>query len=74
MKQNHGILEPKACIGVIWISTPFMIEGLILLGFALENKYHHIVTSIGWGMYAFSIMITTVGVNAYNLDLYPEVS
>lgn len=73
MKRNHGILEPEARLQVIWVSTPFMIAGLALLGFCLEEKYHYMITSLGWGMYVFGIMITTVGVNAYNLDSYPEV-
>lgn len=51
-----------------------MIAGLILLGFALENGYHFMITSVAWGMYVFGIMVTTVGLNAYVLDGYPEVS
>lgn len=51
-----------------------MITGLVLLGFALENGYHFMITSLGWGLYVFGIMVTTVGLNAYVLDGYPEVS
>ena len=51
-----------------------MLAGLVLLGFCLERSYHYMVTSVAWGMYVFGIMITTVGVNAYNLDSYPEGS
>ena len=51
-----------------------MIAGLVLLGFALENGYHFMITSLGWGMYVFGIMVTTVGLNAYVLDSYPEAS
>lgn len=32
------------------------------------------LTSLGWGMYVFGIMITTVAINAYGLDSYPEGS
>jgi len=74
MKRNHGVLEPEARLMVIWFSTPFMLAGLILLGFCLEDGYHYMITSVAWGMYVFGIMITTVGVNAYNLDSYPEVN
>lgn len=73
MKRNHGIFEPEARLNVIWFSTPFIMAGLVLLGFCLEEKYHYMVASIGWGLYVFGVMITTVGVNAYNLDSYPEV-
>ncbi|OBT55600.1 hypothetical protein VE04_03638 [Pseudogymnoascus sp. 24MN13] len=74
MKRNHGIFEPEARLNVIWVSTPFIIAGLVLLGFCLEEKYHYMVTSVGWGLYVFGVMIATVGVNAYNLDSYPEAS
>lgn len=73
MKRNHSIFEPEARLNVIWFSTPLIIAGLILLGFCLEEKYHYMVASVGWGLYVFGVMITTVGVNAYNLDSYPEV-
>ena len=74
MKRNNNHLEPEARLTVIWFSTPFMLAGLVLLGFALERAYHYMICSLGWGLYVFGIMITTVGVNAYVLDSYPEVS
>ncbi len=73
MRRKNGVLEPEDRLKVMWFSTPFMIAGLILLGFCLQNGYHYMITSVAWGMYVFGIMITTVGVNAYNLDSYPEV-
>lgn len=51
-----------------------MIAGLVLLGFALEEEYHYMLTALGWGLYVFGIMIVTVAVNAYVLDSYPEAS
>ncbi len=51
-----------------------MLAGLVGLGFALEDAYHYMVTSLFWGLYVFGIMITTVALNAYNLDSYPEAS
>jgi hypothetical protein len=74
MKRHDNHLKPEARLTVIWFSTPFMLAGLVLLGFALERAYHYMVCSLGWGLYVFGIMITTVGVNAYVLDSYPEVS
>jgi hypothetical protein len=74
MKRNNNHLKPEARLSVIWFSTPFMLAGLVLLGFALERAYHYMICSLGWGLYVFGIMITTVGVNAYVLDSYPEVS
>lgn len=72
--RHKGRLEPEARLAVIWLSTPFMLAGLVLLGFSLERGYHYMITSLGWGMYVFGIMVTTVGLNAYVLDSYPEAS
>ncbi|KAF7595529.1 hypothetical protein BBP40_005564 [Aspergillus hancockii] len=73
-RRNNGRLEPEARLLAIWLATPFMIAGLILLGFALEGEYHYMLTSLGWGCYVFGIMIVTVAINAYVLDSYPEAS
>ena len=72
--RHNGHFEPEARLQAVWISTPFMLAGLILLGICLEEKYHYMITSLAWGLYVFGIMITTVALNAYNLDSYPEAS
>lgn len=74
IKGHHGHFEPEARLRAIYLSTPFMLGGLIFLGFCLENGYHYMWTSVAWGMYVFGIMITTVALNAYCLDSYPEAS
>jgi len=74
VKHHHGHFEPEARLQAIWISTPFMLAGLILLGFCLEEGFHYMITSFAWGLYVFGIMITTVALNAYTLDSYPEAS
>jgi hypothetical protein len=74
IKGHGGHFEPEVRLQAIYVSTPFMLVGLIGLGFALENGYHYMLTSLFWGLYVFGIMITTVALNAYNLDSYPEAS
>jgi len=74
MRRHNGVLEPEARLMVIWISTPFVLSGLILMGFCLENGYHFMITSFAWGLYVFGIMLTTVSIASYNLDSYPEGS
>jgi len=74
MRRHNGVLEPEARLSVIWLSTPFMVSGLVLLGFCLQNGYHYMITSLAWGLYVFGIMITTVAISSYNLDCYPEGS
>lgn len=72
--RHNGKFEAEIRLKAIWFSTPFMVAGLTGLGFALENAYHFMVTAVFWGLYVFGIMITTVALNAYNLDSYPEAS
>lgn len=74
IKRHSGRLEPEARLVAIWISTPFIIAGLVLLGFALQRRYHYMLTALGWGLYVFGIMITTVAITSYNLDSFPEGS
>lgn len=73
-RKHHGHFEPEARLRAIFISTPFMVAGVVLLGFALENAYHYMIASLGWGLYVFGIMITTVSITAYGLDSYPNGS
>lgn len=58
----------------ITISTPCMVAGLLVLGFAIEGGWHYMLAAFGWGFYVFGIMITTVAITAYCLDCYPEES
>ncbi|KAJ5921131.1 hypothetical protein N7466_009457 [Penicillium verhagenii] len=73
-KRNNNRLEPEARLYAIWVAMPFLVSGLILLGFALERHYHYMIAALAWGLYVFGIMIVTVGVNSYVLDAYPEAS
>lgn len=74
IRSHGGHFEPEVRLRAIWLSTPFMLSGLILMGFCLQRGYHYMITSLSWGLYVFGIMITTVSLNAYNLDSYPEGS
>ncbi|KAH7033746.1 major facilitator superfamily domain-containing protein [Microdochium trichocladiopsis] len=74
IKKHDGHFEPEVRLMAVFFSTPFMVAGLVGLGFALEEGYHYMVTAVCWGLYVFGIMITTVGLNAYNLDCYPNAS
>ncbi|KAJ5767412.1 MFS transporter [Penicillium nucicola] len=74
IKKHHGHFEPEVRLRAAILATPFMITGIVLLGFALQYGYHYMITSLGWGLYVFGIMVTTVAVNAYGLDSYSEGS
>ncbi|KAJ5669028.1 hypothetical protein N7462_010098 [Penicillium macrosclerotiorum] len=72
--RHGGRLEPEARLFAIWFAMPFMVAGLILMGFALERQYHYMLCALGWGLYVFGIMVVTVAINSYVLDSYPEAS
>ncbi|GAW23470.1 hypothetical protein ANO14919_130290 [Xylariales sp. No.14919] len=74
IRTHKGRFEPEARLRAIAVALPFMLLGLVLLGQSLENEWHFMVTSVSWGLYVFSTMITTVAVSSYNLDCYPEAS
>ncbi|MCJ1386352.1 hypothetical protein MMC17_009478 [Xylographa soralifera] len=74
MRRNGGRLEAEARLWVTYIATPFMVAGLVLLGFALQHGYPYMLAALGWGLYVFGIMLATVGINAYALDAYPEAA
>lgn len=74
MKRNNGRLDPEARLIPVWIATPIMVLGIILLGQSLERAWHYMVTAVVWSMYVFGIIICTTSINAYLLDAYPEAS
>jgi hypothetical protein len=51
-----------------------MVSGLVLLGFALKDPYHYVVTAVAWALFDAVIVITSVALTTYNLDHYPEAS
>jgi hypothetical protein len=48
--------------------------GILVLGQALQNRWHYIVVAVFAAMQVFGIMTATTAVNAYVLDAYPEGS
>lgn len=74
IKSRNSHYEPEARLTATWFSTPSMIARLVGLGFCFEDADHYMLTSFAWGLYVFGLMVTTIAVNAYNLDSYPKGS
>ncbi|KAL8691295.1 MAG: hypothetical protein Q9224_004208 [Gallowayella concinna] len=74
IRRHQGRLEPEARLSVIYLALPFLLSGLVVLGFALQRRWHFMVTAVGWGMYVFGTMVVSVGISAYQLDAYPRES
>lgn len=72
IRHHNGRFEPEARLFVLWLAIPCNVAGLILFGFCYQQNYHYMVAALAWGLYIFALMITTVGLNAYLLDSYPE--
>ncbi|KAL8791613.1 MAG: hypothetical protein Q9195_005818 [Heterodermia aff. obscurata] len=72
LHRRQGCLEPEACLPVIHSALSSLKTGLVVLGFALEHKWHYMITAVAWGMYVFGKIITSVGVVAYQLNAYPK--
>lgn len=74
IRSHKGHFEPEARLRVLFLSSPLIVVGLVLIGQCLENGWHYMATSVTWGLYVFGIMIQTVALNSYCLDSYPEAS
>ncbi|KPM42937.1 hypothetical protein AK830_g3620 [Neonectria ditissima] len=70
-KKHHGVFEPEARLNMIYISSVFMIIGLVVLGQALLHHVSVGAVIMGWGLHSFGIMTASVAVTAYVLDSYP---
>lgn len=47
-RSKEKKLEPEFRLMAMVISTPCILTGIIVLGFALENAYHYMVAAVGW--------------------------
>lgn len=74
IKSHHGHFEPEVRLRAIFVSLPFMVVGLVLIGQSLQNAWPFMALSVSWGLYVYGIMITTVAISSYCLDSYPEAS
>ena len=72
VRYHRGRFEPEARLIVLWLAIPCNVAGLILFGFCYQQNYHYMIAALAWGLFIFGVMITTVGLNAYLLDSYPE--
>ncbi|KAH6989000.1 major facilitator superfamily domain-containing protein [Ilyonectria sp. MPI-CAGE-AT-0026] len=71
VRKHNGVFEPEARLYTIYISSIFMIVGLVLLGQALFHHLSAAAVVMGWGLHSFGIMTASVAVTAYVLDSYP---
>lgn len=68
--SHKGHYKPEARLPTNYFAAFLMIPGLILLGQALEKQLHWSTIVVGWGLYTFGVMISSVATTAYLLDCY----
>ncbi|KAJ5096635.1 hypothetical protein N7456_007356 [Penicillium angulare] len=74
VKRNNGVFHPESRLIIVWLAMPFMLSGLVIVGFSLQRHYHYMLVALGWGLYTFGMIINSASVNMYVLNSYPEAS
>ncbi|KAL2836398.1 major facilitator superfamily domain-containing protein [Aspergillus pseudoustus] len=72
--RNHGRFDPESQLIIVWLAIPFMVSGLVIVGFALGRNYHYMLVALGWAFYTFGVIVNSASVNMYLLNSYPEAS
>lgn len=74
MKRHKGRIDPEARLILCYLATALMGTGILVLGQALQHRWHYMVVAVFAAMQVFGIMIATTAMNASLLDAYPEGS
>lgn len=73
-KRHQGRFDPEARLIICYLAGVLMAVGLLVLGFALQNRWHWAYLAVFGAMQVVGIMIATTAINAYLLDSFPEGS
>lgn len=73
-KRHSGRIDPEARLIISYLAGILMAVGILVLGFALQYRWHWAYAAVFGGMQVAGIMIATTAINAYLLDSYPEGS
>ena len=72
--HRHGVATPpEVRLWTCYLGAPIMFIALMLLGYGLDNKWHYMVIAVCYGLQDAGMLIVTVSVNAYLLQMYPEI-
>ncbi|GAA6020660.1 hypothetical protein JCM10207_007814 [Rhodosporidiobolus poonsookiae] len=74
VRRHKGIFKPEIRLPIYFLAAFLMIPGLIIVGQALEKGLSVAAIIMGWGMYVVGVMVSSVAVTAYVLDVYPTAS
>ena len=71
-RRHGGRIVPEARLTLTYLATLIMAIGLVILGFAIQNRWHYMVLAVCASIQCVGIMIATTAVSAYLLDCFPE--
>ncbi|GAA5829768.1 hypothetical protein JCM11251_007873 [Rhodosporidiobolus azoricus] len=74
IRKHKGLFKPECRLPIYFIAAFLMIPGLIIVGQALQRQLNVGAIIMGWGMYVVGVMIASVAVTAYLLDVFPSAS
>lgn len=74
IRRHKGHFKPECRLWTNYISAIFMLPGLIIVGQGLHLRLHYASLVMGWGMYVFGAMTSSVAVTTYVLNCYPNAS
>ncbi|KAF2721797.1 MFS general substrate transporter [Polychaeton citri CBS 116435] len=72
--RRRGRIDAEVRLILCYLASVLMGVGVLVLGFALQHRWHYMAVAVFAAMQVVGIMIATTAVNAYLLDSYPEGS
>jgi hypothetical protein len=62
IRKSGGTYEAEVRLWMLWLSTPFLVAGLVYYGFCLKDQLSWINLCIAWGFYQWGMVTATVAI------------
>ncbi|BGP07381.1 hypothetical protein JCM10049v2_003212 [Rhodotorula toruloides] len=74
VRKHNGVFKPECRLYIFPFASILMIAGLVLVGQALAKGLSVGAIVVGWGGYVLGVMVSSVAITAYILDVFPSAS
>ncbi|KAK4334530.1 Major facilitator superfamily domain-containing protein [Rhodotorula toruloides] len=74
VRKHNGVFKPECRLYIFPFASVLMIAGLVLVGQALAKGLSVGAIVVGWGAYVLGVMVSSVAITAYILDVFPSAS
>ncbi|KAI9690986.1 MAG: hypothetical protein M1822_008606 [Bathelium mastoideum] len=71
-RRHGGRILPEARLTLTYPATFVMAVALLILGFAIQHRWHYMALAVCAAIQCVGIMVATTAVSAYLLDCFPE--